>query len=162
VRQHGPEAVVERVDRLDYALFHFSDPEEERDTIDEWAESGIESEDDIVELFTDRFSFGCEADDPMTGIAFDAKLPPVGRDLRPIFASDIGHWDVPDARGVLPEAWELVEDGNLDMAQFRAFTFSNAVRLWGAQNPAFFDGTPVEAAARAELDTTPSRSTSSG
>ena len=162
VRQHGPASVVQRVDRLDYALFHFSDPDEERDTIDEWAESGIESEDDIVELFADRFSFGCEADDPMTGIAFDAKLPPVGRDLRPIFASDIGHWDVPDARGVLPEAWELVERGDLDLAQFRAFTFSNAVRLWGAQNPAFFDGTPVAAAARAELDTTPSRSTSSG
>jgi hypothetical protein len=48
-----------------------------------------------------------------------------------MFASDIGHWDVPDARGVLPEAWELVEDGLLSPADFRAFTYDNARRLWG-------------------------------
>ena len=87
----------------------------------------------------------------MTGIAFDRTLPPVDRDLHPVFASDIGHWDVPDAREVLPEAWELVERGHLDLDQFRAFTFTNAVTLWGTQNPSFFDGTTVEQTARAQL-----------
>ena len=38
---------------------------------------------------------------------------PHGARLNAMFASDIGHWDVPDLRGVLPEAWELVEDGHL-------------------------------------------------
>ena len=43
VRRHGGDAIAERLDRLDYALFHFSDPEEDRDSIDEWVESGIQS-----------------------------------------------------------------------------------------------------------------------
>ena len=63
-----------------------------------------------------------------------------------MFASDIGHWDVPDFASVLPEAWELVEDGHLDPADFRAFTFENPVALWAGTNPAFFAGTIVESA----------------
>ena len=70
-----------------------------------------------------------------------------------MFASDIGHWDVPDFRGVLGEAWELVEDELLDLDQFKDFTFSNVVSLFGATNPNVFDGTVVAAAARAELAT---------
>ena len=68
-----------------------------------------------------------------------------------MFASDIGHWDVPDFRGVLGEAWELVENGLLDLDEFRAFTFSNVVSLFGGTNPTFFDGTIVARAARAEM-----------
>jgi hypothetical protein len=34
---------------------------------------------------------------------------------------------------------------------FRDFTFANAVRLWGTQNPRFFEGTAVAGAAREEL-----------
>ena len=65
-----------------------------------------------------------------------------------LFASDLGHWDVPDAREVLPEAWELVEHGHVTADDFRAFTFENAVRLWG---PEFFASTAVDAAVK-ELD----------
>ena len=65
-------------------------------------------------VFTEQCFFGCEADDPMNALAFDAKINPEGARLRAMFASDIGHWDVPDFRGVLPEAWELVEDGLVD------------------------------------------------
>ena len=36
---------------------------------------------------------------------------------------------------VLPEAHELVEDGLITADDFRDFTFANAVRLWGTQNP---------------------------
>ena len=71
-------------------------------------------------------------------------LNPLGARLRAIFASDIGHWDVPDFRDVLHEAWELVEDGHLDDADFRAFTFGNPVALWAGANPSFFDGTIIE------------------
>ena len=38
-----------------------------------------------------------------------------------MLGSDIGHWDVPDMRDVVPEAYELVEDGRLVADQFRAF-----------------------------------------
>ena len=47
-----------------------------------------------------------------------------------MFASDIGHWDVPDVREVLPEAWELVEHGHIDEGEFRAFTYKNPRSLW--------------------------------
>jgi hypothetical protein len=49
---------------------------------------------------------------------------------------------------VLPEAWELVEDGHVTRDDFREFTFTNAARLWAGTNPAFFRGTVVEADVR--------------
>jgi hypothetical protein len=63
-----------------------------------------------------------------------------------MFASDIGHWDVPDMRGVLPEAWELVDDGLLDLDEFRDFAFGNVARTLTSGNPDFFAGTVVEGA----------------
>ena len=42
-----------------------------------------------------------------------------------------GHWDVPDACAVLPEAWELVERGHVAVDDFKAFTHDNALALWG-------------------------------
>jgi hypothetical protein len=47
-------------------------------------------------------------------------------------------------RDVVPEAYELVEQGHIDARQFRAFVFENPVRLWAGGNPAFFEGTVVE------------------
>ena len=68
----------------------------------------------------------------MTAVAFDAKYKfPV----QPMFSSDIMHWDVPDPSEVLEEAWELVADGLITRENFKAFTFSNAVRLHGGMNP---------------------------
>ena len=46
-----------------------------------------------------------------------------------MFASDLGHWDVPHACALLPEAWELVERGHV--AVDKAFTHDNALALWG-------------------------------
>ena len=53
---------------------------------------------------------------------------------------------------MLPEAWELVEDGHATKADFRALTFEHAVSLWAGTNPSFFDGTSVEGAVRDELE----------
>ena len=148
-REHGSERVVDGLDDLDYALLMLSDPDEDPDSLDEWAESGIGSADDIISLFRDRFYFGCEADDPMNALAYQRHLVPGGVRLRAIFASDIGHWDVPDFTGVLPEAYELVETGLLDENDFRAFVFDDPVRLFTAGNADFFADTVVgdEAAA---------------
>ena len=88
------------------------------------------------------FFFGCEADDRMNAVAF-SNFNPFGAKINAIYSSDIGHFDVPDMSMVLPEAWELVEDGLITTDDFRDFTFANAVRLWGTQNPRFFEGTPV-------------------
>jgi hypothetical protein len=69
-----------------------------------------------------------------------------------MFSSDIGHFDVPDMLQPVPEAYELVEDGLITADDFRDFAFANAVRLWGTQNPRFFEGTVVAAAAAAVLN----------
>lgn len=138
----------------------FADPELRRSMLgqsdnpplqhDDFRDSGVQGPGDLVAMF-DRFYFGCEADEGTVGWAFDAETNPLGAVLRPVFGSDIGHWDVPDMAGVLGEALELVDEGRLDRDQFRAFTCDNPIRLHATMNPGFFDGTAVEGYARALL-----------
>jgi len=151
VRAHGPAAITDRLDRLDETIGFLSDPAEDPETLDEFASAGIRGLDDVQRIFTEQYFFGCEADDPMNAMAFDRSRNPGGARLPAVFASDIGHWDVPDFRGVLAEAWELVEDGHISEDDFRAFTFDNPVRLWAGTNPEFFRGTVVESAARSSM-----------
>ena len=143
--------IADRRDQISESLGFLSDPDEDPATLDEWAQSGITSVADIVGIFTERCFFGCEADDPMNAMAFDTRINPQGAQLRAMFASDIGHWDVPDFTGVLPEAWELVEDDLVDRDQFRDFMFANVARLFTGTNPEFFAGTVVADQVAAEL-----------
>jgi hypothetical protein len=122
--------------------------EREGEIRDEFALCGIESAEQLAEEFRRNFYFGCESDDVMTAVAFDRRL---GALLKPVFSSDIGHFDVLDMTTVLHEAWELVERGLIDEGQFKQFTFTNAARLHTANNPSFFVGTVVEAAVAAEI-----------
>ena len=117
--------------------------------LDEFVACGIESAADIHELFVPRYYAGCEADDPMTAIAFASHMHPHGARFNAILGSDISHWDVPDMTDVVPEAWEMVEDGPLSAEDFRDFALVNPVRFYGRVNPGFFEGTMVadEAAA---------------
>jgi predicted TIM-barrel fold metal-dependent hydrolase len=118
--------------------------------LDDFSACKISRKQDWIDLFATPFYFGCEADDRMNACAF-GKGNPFGTKLNALYSSDIGHFDVIDMRDPLPEAWELVEDGHITRDDFRAFTFSNTVRLWGTQNPRFFEGTAVAKAAAAEL-----------
>jgi predicted TIM-barrel fold metal-dependent hydrolase len=118
--------------------------------VDEFGPSGIGSVEDIRDIFEGQVFVGCEADDPMNATAFDTRIHPLGSRLNALFGSDIGHWDVPDMQGVLPEAWELVEHGVIGDSDFRDFVFGNPVRLFAEANPRFFEGTTVEAAVAAE------------
>lgn len=110
--------------------------------LDEFAALGAQRAEEIRDLFAPRFYFGCEADDPMVSLAFERKL--LGTRFNAMFGSDIGHWDVTDMSRVLLEAYELVEDGLLTEADFRAYTFANVVRFYTGTNPDFFKGTRVE------------------
>jgi hypothetical protein len=67
------------------------------------------------------------------------------------FASDLGHWDVPEFDEPLEEAFELVERGILDQDQLRDFAFLNPVRFYGSLSPDFFTGTAIEREAAAAL-----------
>jgi hypothetical protein len=133
-------------DRVDEAR-PFSDSRVAEHGSDDFAESGISSPDDIVRIFTEQLAFGCEADDPMNALAFDRTRLPHHIRLNAMFASDIGHWDVPDAREVLPEAWELVEDGHLTEEDFADFSCGNVVRHL-TYDPRFFEETAVADAVR--------------
>jgi predicted TIM-barrel fold metal-dependent hydrolase len=112
--------------------------------LDDFAACGIRRAEDIRDLFTTNFYFGCEADDPINAWAFNRKFNPYGARLNALFGSDIGHFDVPDMGEVLPEAFELVEEGLITSEDFRDFVFGNAVRFWSRGNPNFFKGTRVE------------------
>ena len=130
----------------------FGAPQGQAEPDDEFGACGITSPEDIRDLFVPNFHFGCEADDPLVHHAWDERGLPPGAKLRALFGSDIGHWDVPDMRSVLGEAWEQVEEGRLDRAQFRAFSFENAARFYTDSNPDFFRGTAVEGEVRALLE----------
>ncbi|MDZ4278692.1 MAG: amidohydrolase family protein [Dehalococcoidia bacterium] len=129
--------------------------------LDEFRSSLLERDEDLAEMFGRRFYFGCEADDRSVYRAMDGKGNPFGLRLKAFFSSDIGHWDVPDITEVLIESHQLVDEGLLSADDYRDFVFTNPALLHAEMNPDFFDGTPVESAARELLQQT-SRSRTSG
>ena len=120
---------------------------------DDFAEAKITSVEDIRDRFCTNFAWGCEADDPLVGLAFDTRVNPLGATLPAFFASDLGHWDVPEFDEPLEEAYELLERGILDADQLRDFLFVNPVRFYGSLNPEFFAGTTVEQQSAEVLET---------
>ncbi len=143
-REYGDARINSRLSELDDGLRPISDPDERQETLDEFAASGIQCVEDIRDVFCRSFFFGCEADDPTNAAAFDTRRNPMNARLNAIFSSDIGHWDVPDNREVLSEAYKLVEKGMLTEEDFRDFTFTNAVSLYTGTNPDFFKGTVLQ------------------
>ena len=119
--------------------------------INDYSACGIESREDFLDLFVKPFYFGCEADDPANAWAFNRANNPGNAEMHAMFGSDIGHFDVQDMADVLPEAFELVEDGKIDRKQFKRFVFDNPVHFWGKTNPDFFDGTSVAETAKQVL-----------
>ena len=112
--------------------------------LDEFAVLGIEHAEEIRDLFVPNFFFGCEADDPMNGLAFMRDRWPFGATLHAMYGSDIGHFDVPSLPDVLHEAYENVEHGWMTDEQFRDFMYVNPARFYLESNPRFFDGTILE------------------
>jgi predicted TIM-barrel fold metal-dependent hydrolase len=144
-RQYGTKGAVEQVEHLRREAAEPSPRTADPDaSLDDFAACRIEHPEDIRELFVPRFYFGCEADDPVNAWAFNRTANPFGARLGAVFGSDIGHFDVPDMTQVLPEAYELVEDGLISEDDFRDFVFVNPIKLWASGNKHFFKGTAVE------------------
>jgi predicted TIM-barrel fold metal-dependent hydrolase len=148
MEKYGDDRVQERLDRI---REFFARPAARPDQLDEFAAAGITKKEDIRDLYAPRFYFGCEADDPLVAWAFNTKVNPLGAKLRPLFGSDISHWDVQDMTEPVEEAFELVEHGIITEGDFREFTYLNAVRLHAGMNPKFFEGTVCEDAVAATL-----------
>jgi len=142
--QYASKRSLEYARELDVSLSFLSDPDEDPAGTDEFARSGIQGPDDIRSIFVNQFHFGCEADDPMNSLAFDTRLNPGGARMSAMLGSDVGHWDVPDTREVLAEAWELVDKDLIDPEDFRAFGYDNPKRLWTNNRPDFFAGSAIE------------------
>ena len=134
--------------RLREAIDQHADAEKyaSRSVLDDFAAAQIEDLQDVHDLFVPRFFFGCEADDPITPWAFNTKSNPLGARLRATLGSDMGHWDVPDMMGIVPEAFELVEKGLMSEDEFKQFTFENPCEMFAGVNPEFFKGTAIEKA----------------
>ena len=127
------------------------------DSFDEFAACALTELRQLRELFVDPFYFGCEADDRMVTVAFNRRLNPLGAALKPMFGSDIGHWDVLDAASILTEAWSLVTAKLMTQENFRDLTFVNPAMLHLSMNPDYFKGTVVEGAAARLLADEPSK-----
>lgn len=112
--------------------------------LEDFAAAGIESIEDIRDLWVNPFFFGSESDDRTIAAAFNDKANPLGVKINAIYSSDVGHWDVPDITLPLAESWELVEEGVISEADFRAYVFENPYRLYTEANPDFFKGTAIE------------------
>ncbi|HEY0336881.1 MAG TPA: amidohydrolase family protein [Burkholderiales bacterium] len=141
------EAIMGSLDafRPECSLEELSRPEH---VTDDFEAAGVTSKHDVRAVFSESFYFGCEADDRATMWAFD---PRMGIRLRPVFSSDFTHFDVPDFRDVIPEAFEMVEKKFVTEQDFREFTFTNAARLHTRNNPEFFKGSVIEQAVSDEL-----------
>lgn len=150
VDQYGYAEIAAELDRRDGWPAREEDEPTGGAELDDFAAVKIARKEDWVDLYARPYFFGCEADDRMSATAF-GRANPFGARINALFSSDIGHFDVPDMLSPVPEAHELVEDGLITDDDFRDFTFANAVRLWGQQNPRFFEGTRVATEAAAVL-----------
>jgi predicted TIM-barrel fold metal-dependent hydrolase len=151
-REHGSDAMQRAVARR---LDRPTNPAEGllagRLAPDDFGACEIVEASDFLDLFVKPFFFGCEAEDRLAAWAFKTEHNAFGAKLNATFGSDIGHFDVADMSKVLVDAHELVDDGLMSDNDFREFAFANTTRFFGGQNPAFFNGTRVEQAARQEL-----------
>ena len=80
----------------------------------------------------------------MNAVAFDKRLNHFDVNLKAMFGSDIGHWDVPDMTRCIPNAYEMVESGLMSEDNFRDFMLTNPAGFFASQNPEFFKGTVLE------------------
>jgi hypothetical protein len=105
--------------------------------------SGIGAKGEATKAFSKAFFFGCEGDDRTLARTFDDRRKGYEY-LKPIYGSDIGHYDVPSMKEVLSEAFELVEDGLIEPNDFEDFVYNNPVEFWTRHAPTFFSGTIIE------------------
>jgi len=140
LQQYGGDRIREKLQDMPHGIMLQLGTKEPPD---DFAALDIEQARDIHDLFVPRFFFGCEADDPTTAWAFDTRANPCGARMRAVLGSDMGHWDVPDIRGILPEARQMVERGLMTEQDFRRFTFEHPHEFFSV-NPDFFKGTRIE------------------
>jgi predicted TIM-barrel fold metal-dependent hydrolase len=151
-RDFADEATLARLGSLDdlakvaFGVDSDRNTRQQPDRLDDFAAAHVSSIEEIRDRYVPNFYFGAEADDPTVAYAFNTKVNPLGVELKAFWASDSGHWDVPDLTQVLSDTWKLVEGGALTEANFRDLVFGNPYEFYAGTNPNFFAGTAVEQA----------------
>ncbi len=146
--KYGYPALKSKGDEAITSL-HLTDlADRETESLDDYDKLQVNSKRELIDLYSRNFYFGCEADDPGNAWAFDPRMP--GR-LKAMLGSDVGHWDVTEFAEVMPEVWEMVEDGLITETDLKDMTFTNPLELHARMNPNFFKGTVVEDAAAKEI-----------
>ena len=108
--RHWPSTTIRFVGDASY----LSDPADGDNLLDDFSKSGIACVTDVDDMF-DRFYFAREADDVYVALASDGvKFSQGSPQLKALFSSDIGHWDVPNAQDVVPGVRSWLADGLLD------------------------------------------------
>jgi len=142
-KQYASSDVAERLDQLT-ATLQVNPQQVAPEHRDDFAAMNVETEEDLRDRFIPNFYFGCEADDPLSSIAFDSRINPLGEQVRAIMSFDLGHWDVTDMDHAAAEAYEQVEEGLFSEEDFRKFGFEHSVHLYADTNHGFFNGTAIE------------------
>jgi predicted TIM-barrel fold metal-dependent hydrolase len=154
IERYGGKQLADRYAANDVKLEAFDTPRPPTaQELDDFAACDIKRGEEIRDLFTRNFYFGCESDDPLNAWATRARANPYGARLKTLLGSDIGHFDVVNMAEVLGEAYELVEDGLVSETDLRDFLFTNPAQFFCGANPHFFKGTVVEGAVRDLLAT---------
>jgi hypothetical protein len=150
-REYGGPEIIERLGDINSVLGgalgvsnNSRRQPQDVDALDDFAKAGIQRLEDIRDRFVPNFYFGSEADDPTVAYAFNTKVNPLGLQVNAFWASDSGHWDVPDLTEVLSDTWSLVERGALSEQNFKDLVFTHPHRFFSEKNPEFFKGTQVE------------------
>lgn len=152
VETYGEKEIGLRRDTPTHLLQKYAERAVGETPHDDWQALGNSiSKERFLKGFVDSFYFGCEADDRMNAAAFNRRMNPSKAPLRALFSSDIGHWDVPDIRGVLAEAYELVEDQLIDEDDFKCFVSDYPLEFWTHLNPDFFANTSLESVHSTQL-----------
>ena len=138
--EYGSELILGKENSFPEHLETLKADFEKPGELDEFLACGCENRDGIRDQFR-NFYFGCEADDKINALAFQGEQD---RHMNAMFSSDISHWDVPDMRECVSEAYELVKQNYLTEDDFQAFMFINPVQLHLSMNPKFFKGTRIE------------------
>ena len=108
--------------------------------------AGSRRKEDFHDLFVRSFFFGCEADDPLTAGAFNARLNPFGsHGSRRCSARTSRTGTYPTCRRCSKRRTRWSSTAGSPTDDFRDFMFTNPVTFFTRTNPAFFAGTAVEA-----------------
>lgn len=75
----------------------------------------------------------------------------MGAQIKAMFSSDLGHWDVVDIGDELHEAQESVDRGLMSEQDFKDFVFTNPMTVQTRVNPDYVKGTALEGAVATAL-----------